>query len=215
MGCVFLVEAKLAIGVHIHAIDAHFVGTINVDETTYMFSPKVLDRANVIEFKVDEKDMIKFLSSNPKVDIEKANGNAAPMAADFVRIASEKVEFTTIANDTLKSFFAQLKKVNAEFGYRTATEIGRFISLAIDSMGDDNAVDAAIVQKLLPKLHGSRKKIAPVLEELWKICGTTEDLTDMNAKEVPENVKFPLSADKVLRMYKCAIDNGFTSFAEA
>lgn len=27
------------------------VGTVNIDETTYMFSPKVLDRANVIEFK--------------------------------------------------------------------------------------------------------------------------------------------------------------------
>ena len=30
------------------------VGTVNVDETTYMFSPKVLDRANVIEFRVAE-----------------------------------------------------------------------------------------------------------------------------------------------------------------
>ncbi len=28
------------------------IGTVNVDETTYMFSPKVLDRANVIEFRV-------------------------------------------------------------------------------------------------------------------------------------------------------------------
>ena len=28
------------------------VGTVNIDETTYMFSPKVLDRANVIEFRV-------------------------------------------------------------------------------------------------------------------------------------------------------------------
>ena len=27
-----------------------FTGTVNVDETTYMFSPKVLDRSNVIEF---------------------------------------------------------------------------------------------------------------------------------------------------------------------
>ena len=26
------------------------IGTVNIDETTYMFSPKVLDRANVIEF---------------------------------------------------------------------------------------------------------------------------------------------------------------------
>lgn len=28
------------------------VGTVNIDETTYMFSPKVLDRANVIESKI-------------------------------------------------------------------------------------------------------------------------------------------------------------------
>ena len=33
------------------------VGTVNIDETTYMFSPKVLDRANVIEFRVSEKEM--------------------------------------------------------------------------------------------------------------------------------------------------------------
>lgn len=191
------------------------IGTINVDETTYMFSPKVLDRANVIEFKVDEKDMAKFLSSNPKVDIEKANGNAAPMAADFIRIASEKVEFTTIANETLKSFFVQLKKVNAEFGYRSATEIGRFISLAKDSMSDDKAVDAAIVQKLLPKLHGSRKKIVPVLKELWTLCGISIDMEEMEFLEVPKDAKYPLTADKIVRMYKCAIDNGFTSFAEA
>ena len=37
------------------------IGTINVDETTYMFSPKVLDRANVIEFKIAEKEMAEFL----------------------------------------------------------------------------------------------------------------------------------------------------------
>lgn len=30
--------------------NVYITGTVNVDETTYMFSPKVLDRANVIEF---------------------------------------------------------------------------------------------------------------------------------------------------------------------
>jgi hypothetical protein len=39
------------------------IGTVNVDETTYMFSPKVLDRANVIEFNnVDFKSIIISLS---------------------------------------------------------------------------------------------------------------------------------------------------------
>ena len=33
------------------AIPSNFfvIGTVNVDETTYMFSPKVLDRANVLK----------------------------------------------------------------------------------------------------------------------------------------------------------------------
>lgn len=41
------------------------IGTVNVDETTYMFSPKVLDRAHVIEFEVDPEDLGKFLE-DPK-----------------------------------------------------------------------------------------------------------------------------------------------------
>ena len=191
------------------------IGTINVDETTYMFSPKVLDRANVIEFKVDQNDMNKFLDSTPNVDINKICGKASSMAADFVQIARNPVVQSKIANETLKKFFAQLKKVNAEFGYRTATEIGRFISLVIDYMGDDKAVDAAIVQKLLPKLHGSRKKIVPVLKELWTLCGISIDMEEMEFLEVPKDTKYSLTADKIVRMYKCAIDNGFTSFAEA
>src|SRR6185503_1400638 len=34
------------------------IGTVNVDETTYMFSPKVLDRANVFEFRVQSDDLL-------------------------------------------------------------------------------------------------------------------------------------------------------------
>ena len=30
--------------------NVYVTGTVNIDESTYMFSPKVLDRANVIEF---------------------------------------------------------------------------------------------------------------------------------------------------------------------
>ncbi|MEY4488015.1 MAG: hypothetical protein RIQ79_523, partial [Verrucomicrobiota bacterium] len=33
------------------------IGTVNIDETTYMFSPKVLDRANVIEFRITGGEM--------------------------------------------------------------------------------------------------------------------------------------------------------------
>ena len=193
------------------------IGTINVDETTYMFSPKVLDRANVIEFKVGEKDMDEFLTNAQSVDVDSASGVLSSEAVDFVKIASEKVVPSSIANDVLKNFFSQLKTVNAEFGYRTASEIGRFIGLAkqVAGMADDEAIDCAIVQKLLPKLHGSRKKIVPVLKELWSLCEAGDKIDEKTSMEVPKGTKYSLSADKILRMYQCAIDNGFTSFAEA
>lgn len=189
------------------------IGTINVDETTYMFSPKVLDRANVIEFKVSESEMDFFLDQSPIVDLNKID-NIVEQSADFVRIASQNsAKVSKDANDVLKKFFKPLKNVNAEFGYRTATEIGRFISLA-ETLSSNERVDSAIVQKLLPKLHGSRKKIVPVLKALWEICGNKIDL-EIAKTEDANGAEYPLSSDKILRMYQSAIDNGFTSFAEA
>src|SRR3972149_1889437 len=38
--------------------NVYFTGTVNVDESTYMFSPKVLDRANVIEF--NDVDLVNY-----------------------------------------------------------------------------------------------------------------------------------------------------------
>lgn len=190
------------------------IGTINVDETTYMFSPKVLDRANVIEFTVSETEMSDFLKQAPIINVDAIEGAAAAMAEDFVRIANDKVSTDTV-NSILLSFFKELKKVNAEFGYRSASEIGRYIALAksVGGLKEDEAFDSAIVQKLLPKLHGSRKKLVPVLKALWDLCETNEKLDD--AKIVPANTKYPLTADKLLRMFKSAVDNGFTSFSEA
>jgi len=198
------------------------IGTINVDETTYMFSPKVLDRANVIEFKISAEEMSSFLENMKDVHPDNIISKAANMSASFVDIASKNdLEKDAAAVVTLKKFFQELKNVNAEFGYRSATEIFRFICQAKHNdntatrITDNEILDAAIVQKLLPKLHGSRKKLDPVLKQLWRLCfdGAESELpiTDENAKKA----KFKESADKIWRMYESAIANGFTSFAEA
>jgi 5-methylcytosine-specific restriction protein B len=198
------------------------IGTINVDETTYMFSPKVLDRANVIEFKISEAEMAEFLKDMRKIDRESINGKASYMGADFVEKACRKdLEKDEKAISTLQGFFNELKGVNAEFGYRSATEIFRFICQAKSNddatpkLTDAEILDAAIVQKLLPKLHGSRKKLEPVLGRLWKLCFTGAG-KDLNiAQEHVEKAQFKESADKIRRMYESATANGFTSFAEA
>ena len=201
------------------------IGTINVDETTYMFSPKVLDRANVIEFKISEEEMLSFLTEMKDVDRDRINFKAAAMGASFVELAKNKEVAGNVdkIKQTLNSFFVNLKSVNAEFGYRSATEIYRFISQAEknddteNKLTDNQILDCAMVQKLLPKLHGSRKKLEPVLQALWKECFDSVKQQEILsiAKEHVSKASFPLTADKLQRMYEAAYANGFTSFAEA
>lgn len=199
------------------------IGTINVDETTYMFSPKVLDRANVIEFKISSDEMAKFLTEMRDIDRDSITSKAANMGASFVEKASRNdLAQNEEAKKTLTKFFEELKKVNAEFGYRSATEIFRFICQAEENddtdqkMTIEHVLDAAIVQKLLPKLHGSRKKLEPVLQQLWKLCFTEKDsdIKVIMASDINKAV-YKESADKIFRMYDSACANGFTSFAEA
>lgn len=77
------------------------------------------------------------------------------------------------------------------------------------------------MRKLLPKLHGSRRKLCPVLEKLGSFCitGDVKIIKDVFEKGDFDfdgaKVLYPLSLEKISRMYPGAIDNGFASFAEA
>ena len=88
----------------------------------------------------------------------------------------------------------------------------------------DDIIDVTIMQKLLPKVHGSRKKLDPILKKLGEFCLTEklsseikiEDL--LNPKEGfirTQSIKYPLSFEKISRMYSNLMVNGFTSYAEA
>lgn len=202
----------------------YIIGTINVDETTYMFSPKVLDRANVIEFKIAEEEMKQFLNEKKVIDRTACYSACANMAQDFLNRTQECKESTDTSKivKTLNDFFAKLKCVNAEFGYRTVNEIYRYISNVGNDLGEYGAIDTAILQKLLPKLHGPRKKMAPVLTALWALCfndadkvAKIENVKEFDEVKDKEYLIYKYSAEKILRMYKAVVDNGFTSFAEA
>src|SRR5690606_311712 len=123
-------------------------------------------------------------------------------------------------NNTLVLFFKELKLIGAEFGYRSAFEIHLlYAQLAkIDkNLSINEKVDYALMQKLLPKLHGSRSKIVKTLEALIKLC--LHDTSEFNIVKLENvqlsNVKYNVSFDKLKRMYFNALNNGFTSYAEA
>lgn len=206
------------------------IGTVNIDETTYMFSPKVLDRANTIEFRLAEKDLIKFINSGTKLNMDNLRSQGADMSESFMNLALKQTDnnLKTVEED-LKLFFTELKKSGAEFGYRTASEIGRLMYY-LEQLGEkgENLLDIAIMQKLLPKLHGSRNKLTKILPILGGFClndksKVKEEYLDKYANnsiteselESDPNIKYRLSFEKICRMYKNAIENGFASYAEA
>ncbi|MBL7471358.1 McrB family protein [Robertkochia sediminum] len=204
------------------------IGTVNIDETTNMFSPKVLDRANTIEFRVTAEEMMTFLSNSKPIEISVLQGNGASMSESFLELCRKQASVITDAkniHETLVRFFGELKKTGAEFGYRSASEILRLIEKlgeVDNSLTTEEKLDFAIMQKLLPKLHGSRRKLCPILETLGSFCVTEKlDISkdifgnkDFNFQE-EALVKYPLSLEKISRMYNSAIDHGFASFAEA
>lgn len=204
------------------------IGTVNIDETTYMFSPKVLDRANVIEFRVTKEEMENYLQSNSAINLDNLEGLGANMAGSFVEIAKDdnlEASDTEELNKSLMSFFSELKKTGAEFGYRSAYEILRFAAVVnkIETTWNmSDIIDAAIMQKLLPKVHGSRRKLEPILKTLGQLClqdgQKFDDLlivkTEIDFKDTTK-IKYPVSLEKILRMYDNLISNGFTSYAEA
>lgn len=208
------------------------IGTVNIDETTYMFSPKVLDRANTIEFRLTNQNLVDYINSEIPLNLNLLKGEGASMSESFMKAALMKSDknLSDVEGD-LKSFFSELKKSGAEFGYRTASEMGRlmFMLKQFDENGD-NLLDIAIMQKLLPKLHGSRNKLTKVLPVLGSFC--LKDVTNSKIKEdyldkyvanlISEEdifndnkVKYRISLEKICRMYKNAIENGFASYAEA
>lgn len=203
------------------------IGTVNIDETTNMFSPKVLDRANTIEFRINNSEMEGFLGKAKDLNMKALLAKGANMAQSFISLSNNK-SFTTKdldeINKTLLNFFGELQKTGAEFGYRSASEILRLIN-QLDTLDKvlttSEKLDVAIMQKLLPKLHGSRRKLSPILETLGSFC-LTEDLKvvkDIFNKDdfdySNDKVLYPLSLEKIARMYKGAVHNGFASFAEA
>ena len=163
-----------------------FTGTVNVDETTYMFSPKVLDRAFTIEF--DRVDLKGFAEGASSEDASGLNLDGVEDALDLLRSGSsggddwkpsrdDWVEFSNQTGEHHKALLRLheiLEVQHRHFGYRVANEIARFVNLAREQVKEadtgaavDAAFDLALLQKVLPKFHGTQQELQSLLEEIF------------------------------------------------
>ena len=174
-----------------------FTGTVNVDETTYMFSPKVLDRAFTIEFdRVDLEGYTRGESSREPFGLNLDSADDL-LVEPYRRPGREDWREFSRRHSTLYKTLLQLQDIlepeRRHFGYRVANEIARFVNLAQEQSTDKHeaaraAFDLAILQKVLPKFHGTQQELEPLLRKLFHFAlsgsaGTRGQVGDLKFEE--------------------------------
>lgn len=130
-----------------------YVGTVNIDETTYMFSPKVLDRAHVLEVKaLTPSQYVQGEAVESQIDLiqadqllreaidEREEGELrASNPADVLNLLASKQNVQKDDLEAAKSLtlraldgcFKLLAPTGFEFGYRVVKEVHAYMHVWI------------------------------------------------------------------------------------
>jgi hypothetical protein len=212
-------------------VNLYIIGTVNIDESTYMFSPKVLDRANVLECnKVDLSSYWnednKEMNYKTKYSLDEKN-NWFTYEGDFHSSLYQKEYRQKEWKEDLDEVYSELVKMHElmeeegySFGYRVVDEIMTYLTITKwhEYCSLEEAFDAQIIQKVMPKLYGNRKQMEQLLLKLVRF--TIGEHTDANLLtseekdilEFEEFYRYPLSGKKAFAMYKQLMKTGYTSF---
>lgn len=184
----------------------YFIGTVNMDETTFLFSKKVLDRANTIEFS--------FVDLMPDYD-EEGDEHPVPQKKDFLKaeylvlkkdITDNQRQLVTKFCDELQGTNKVLKDANAHIGYRVMDEIvfNMLNNEATKLIKYDDAFDNEVMQKILPRIQGSSAGVRDLLCKLFKrFAGDYSSFSDdkiweqMQSFIANKNCKYKNSANKI------------------
>jgi 5-methylcytosine-specific restriction enzyme B len=190
------------------------IGTVNMDETTHPFSPKVLDRANTIEYNEVVLDHFGFLSKD--TDAEPLSISNKQVAGRFLNLKDAYFDY----EDLVKKVTSLLVEVNlilepikAHFGYRVRDEVCFYMIYNDEGqlMSFDEAFDYQLLQKVLPRLTGNDLKTEDALKKLFRFC-TIHEWTDEDMESIMKEARFPKSARKLSNMIPKIMHDGFTSF---
>lgn len=192
----------------------YITGTVNIDESTYMLSSKVIDRANIIEF--NEVNLSAYAGSEWNDD---STGYVLSKDLDFLNCSlASKEDYQSLPvqiQGNLSKINEILKKYHLHFGYRVANEVARYINQAILHIGGgdsiiNQALDFQLIQKVFPKLNGSYAVLEQPVKELILHLSAGVDIDDIQLN----NTNYPRALSKLIRMYRTLLTKGHASFIE-
>lgn len=203
----------------------YIIGTVNMDETTFPFSRKVLDRANTIEFSF--VDLMPSFDALPAEAPQMLNLSNAFLKSEYLLLGqcAEESETVTSYCVELQKVNRVLQKANAHVGYRVRDEIVFYLlnNKKYDLLSEDRAMDNELMQKILPRIQGSSASVKTMLCELFKFCAGDYDGYQAQSDNVSikmrkalndtdRKIKYRSSAEKIELMTRRFEEDGFTSY---
>lgn len=161
-----------------------FIGTVNIDESTYHFSDKVLDRANVIQLDI--------LDYSKKWEKKKYGSlvNVTWSMDDYKSITvTNSEEDMQRVHELLWDIHTLLHSANTKYGIgpRIVKNIDMYLwnlpKTTIDNFNLSNGIDLQIAQRVLTKVRGPENQLGDILagkngKNLIQIFDEYEDLSD-------------------------------------
>ncbi len=199
----------------------YVIGTVNMDETTFPFSRKVLDRANTIEFSFVDLMPPTEWTQSPPAPMDIGNSFLKTEYLLLVQCENQQEDVNSYCVE-LQNLNQILQQANAHVGYRIRDEIIFYLlnNKSANLLPENVAMDNAIMQKILPRIQGSSASIKKMLCELFRICAgdyegqnTESDLSSKMMKVAQKpNCQYPKSAQKIAFMVRRFEEDGFTSY---
>lgn len=144
-----------------------FVGTVNMDESTYHFSDKVLDRANVISLAVRPFAELKALKEQKREDDKKDVNTMSFNDYLAFKVKNEKITLSDAEVNVLKGLHDLLHHVNRNMGvgFRILNQVDLYLANLPESgyLSRQEAFDKQIVQRILTKIRGSEDQLKAVV----------------------------------------------------
>ena len=196
----------------------YIIGTVNMDETTFPFSKKVLDRANTIEFSF--VNLMARVSAGGQPVTQKLDNSFLKTDYLYLQDCDDEDLIGTVCFN-LEELNQILVKANLHVGYRVRDEISFYMmnNKKADLLTQEAAFDHEIMQKILPRVQGSSAAIKDVLSELFiKCAGDYTGFAGAAAYEQMDSYlesktcKYPNSAKKIAFMMRRYEEDGFTSY---
>lgn len=200
------------------------VGTVNMDETTFSFSRKVLDRAMTIE--MNEVDLYGGLDSQYEKIGKLEAGNLIGTAVEGVDVYQDNKAVCDMALKYLEAVNTELEGTPFKVAYRTRNEFLLYVvnNLPYNKDKDGNeleqnfviarALDEITSMKILSRIEGDETKIGKLLDKLSATIA--EQLKVVSEKEYSSKKDdgekvYSVSLAKLEEMKK-RLEGGYTSF---